>query len=244
MRSTRIYTSQPLRSGAQFQLEPEASRHLARALRVSPGDTLVVFDGRGGEYEATVAALDRAVVTVSTGAQQPGLCDAALPIHLGIAISRGERMDWVVQKATELGVTAISPLLSARTGVKLNAERADNKRRHWRQIAISACEQSGRCLLPEIHQLRELDDWLADTSADLALVLHPGGVGDPPSPSRPDSIALLIGPEGGFSDAEIGRAQGAGFRCLQLGPRTLRTETAPLAALALLQARWGDMGPL
>lgn len=244
MRKTRIYTPQALRSGAQVRLEPEPSRHLARALRLGPGDSLLVFDGRGGEYEATITSVERSIVTVTTGELRPGDCDSRLHIHLGIAISRGERMDWVVQKATELGVCEISPLVTERTGVKLNTERAENRLRHWQQVAASACEQCGRCLLPSVHPLRCIGEWLKETRATLNLVLHPGDGDDVVRTTSPDSIALLVGPEGGFSDTELALAREAGYRGLRLGPRVLRTETAPLAALALLQGRWGDMGPL
>jgi 16S rRNA (uracil1498-N3)-methyltransferase len=153
-------------------------------------------------------------------------------------------MDWVVQKATELGVNALTPLFTERTEVKLTGERAAKKIRHWQQIAISACEQCGRNRLPMIHALQDMDHWLASTEAQRRFVLHHradsiGGASD-----KPDSIALLVGPEGGLGDNEIGAAEQAGFQPLRLGPRILRTETAPLAAIAILQAHWGDMQPL
>jgi 16S rRNA (uracil1498-N3)-methyltransferase len=150
-------------------------------------------------------------------------------------------MDWIVQKATELGVIALTPLFTERTEVKLAGDRAAKKFHHWQQIAISACEQCGRNRLPVIHALQELDHWLASTEADRKFVLHHradsiGWAGD-----KPDSIALLVGPEGGLGDNEIGAAELAGFQSLRLGPRILRTETAPVAAIAILQAHWGDM---
>ena len=150
-------------------------------------------------------------------------------------------MDCVMQKATELGVTAISPLLSERTEVRLKGEREAKKLRHWQQVATSACEQCGRNRLPAVHPLQSLDTWLENVEAEVRLVLDPQADGPAAAMTAPASIALLVGPEGGFSAAEIGAAQAAGFYCLQLGPRVLRTETAPLAAIAILQARWGDM---
>lgn len=240
MRIPRIYTVQTLGEGADFQLEAGPAAHIARVLRMDEGDPLVLFDGRGGEYTATVMQLGRHSVTVRTQARREGLPESPLHIHLGIAVSRGERMDWVVQKATELGVATISPLLSERTGVKLNAQRAEKKQRHWQQVAVSACEQCGRCTLPGIQAPATLPAWLNAADAPCRLLLHPdaGRVAQGDSPGR---VALLVGPEGGFSQAEVDLALAAGFSGLQLGPRILRTETAPLAAIAVLQARWGDL---
>jgi len=166
--------------------------------------------------------------------------ESPLRIEMGIAVSRGERMDWVVQKATELGVTAISPLFTERTEVKLKAERAAKKLRHWQQIAISACEQSGRNQLPTIADFKALPNWLSAVEADRKFVLHHRS-DDHPGGEAPTSVALLIGPEGGLSEAEIEAAMDAGFEAMRLGPRVLRTETAPLAALSVLQSRWGDL---
>jgi 16S rRNA (uracil1498-N3)-methyltransferase len=151
-------------------------------------------------------------------------------------------MDWVVQKATELGVRGITPLFTERTEVKLAPDRAAKKLQHWRQVAVSACEQCGRNTLPSIHELANLADWIAATDADCKLVLHHRSEGPALTDAVPHGVALLIGPEGGLSEAEIEAAESAGYRSLALGPRVMRTETAPLAAIAILQARWGDMG--
>ena len=150
-------------------------------------------------------------------------------------------MDWVIQKATELGVTRITPLLSKRVEVKLNAERTAKRLRHWHQVAISACEQCGRNRLPALGSITSLADWVAVTQAERRFVLHPQADASKDSGQTPASVALLIGPEGGLTKTEISLAEDAGFEPLQLGPRVLRTETAPLAALAIMQARWGDM---
>lgn len=243
MRVPRIFTAQPLAPHGQFQLEPGPSQHLSRALRMGPGDRLTLFDGGGCEYPATISAVDKKAVRVQTSEHVQVERESPLAVELGIAISRGERMDLVIQKATELGVTAIAPLFSERTEVRLKGERAGRKQQHWQQIAVSACEQCGRNRVPAIAALMNLEDWVGQVEARCRFVLHhragPGG----DSGSRPDSAALLVGPEGGLSDGEISGALAAGFEAMQLGPRVLRTETAPLAALAILQARWGDMGP-
>lgn len=240
MRIPRIHTSQALRPNTVIDLESGPSQHLSRALRMQEGGELVVFDGRGGEYPAVIVSLGKRQVAVKIGAHRPLERESPLWIHLGIAVSRGERMDWVVQKATELGVSRITPLFSERTEVKLKGERAGKKVAHWQQIAISACEQCGRNKVPAVTPLQTLQSWLPDTKADLKLVLHhrAGVSGEEPAPQ---SLVLLVGPEGGLSEPEIIAAEQQGFLSLRLGDRVLRTETAPLAALAILQARWGDM---
>lgn len=242
MRIPRIYTGQELRANTEIVLEAGPSLHLSRALRMKVGDALVLFNGRGGQYPATISAIDRKAVVVASAEQEALECESPLHLQLGIAVSRGERMDWVVQKATELGVSCIAPLVSERTEVKLGAERGEKKLRHWQQIATSACEQCGRNRLPQILAPQSLAGWLQDVQADLRLVLHHTAVTRDPGPAPPRSVALLVGPEGGLSEEEIRAAEEAGFASLQLGPRVLRTETAPLAAIAILQARWGDMG--
>jgi len=242
MRVTRIHTSQRLQSNSLVELEPDASRHLARVLRLGVGDNVTLFDGRGGEYPGEITAVDRHTVSVLTGAQLLRESESHLQIHLGIALSRGERMDWVVQKSTELGVTSVAPLFTERTGVKLPGERAEKKIHHWQQVAISACEQCGRNRPPIVHAPQPLEQWLQATVADRKFVLHHRAdaitAGEPPG-----SVALLIGPEGGLSEREIEAAEQAGYASLLLGPRVMRTETAPLAAIAILQGWWGDMQP-
>jgi 16S rRNA (uracil1498-N3)-methyltransferase len=244
MRVTRIHTSQRLSSSAVFALEPDASHHVARVLRLKVGDALTLFDGHGGEYASEITAVDKKQVQVRTVGHLPIENESPLTIHLGIAISRGERMDWIVQKSTELGIAALTPLLTEHTGVKLSGDRAAKKIQHWQQIAISACEQCGRNRPPTVHALRLVDDWLATTVAEKNFVLHHRAeVLDVAVGPAPASIALLIGPEGGLSEREINTAEQAGYAALRLGPRVLRTETAPLAAIAILQSYWGDMNP-
>jgi 16S rRNA (uracil1498-N3)-methyltransferase len=245
MRIPRIYTGQSLQANTIVELEPGPSQHLSRVLRMKVGDSLVLFDGSGGQYPAAISAIDRKAVTAATGDFEAIELESDLCLHLGIAISRGDRMDWVVQKATELGVSSIAPLVTERTEIRLGGERGergDKKLRHWQQIATSACEQCGRNRLPKILPPQALAQWLQNVEADIRLVLHHTAENADPGSSSAASVALLVGPEGGLSPAEISSAGRAGFSSLQLGPRVLRTETAPLAAIAILQARWGDMG--
>ncbi len=241
MRVPRIHTHQSLTSGGRLALEAGPSQHLARALRMGEGDELTLFDGTGGEYAATISEVTKKSVWVEIGDFRDTEVESPLAVELGIAVSRGERMDWVVQKATELGVTRISPLFSERTEVRLKGERAEKKRQHWQQIAISACEQSGRNRVPDVAALVPLNQWLSTVQASRRFVLHHRAEPDSADSAIPDSVALLIGPEGGLSAEEITAAGQANFEALQLGPRVLRTETAPLVALTLLQSRWGDL---
>jgi len=241
MRIPRIFTAQALAGGSSLTLEAGPSQHLAKVLRMGPGAAVCLFDGSGSDFPATILTADKRAVTVALEQGQPGLAESPLRIHLGIGVSRGERMDWVVQKATELGVAAITPLYTERTEVRLRGEREARKLQHWQQITVSACEQSGRSCLPQVFAPETLPSWLDNCTDDQRLVLHHRAVALPSAAAPPASLSLLVGPEGGLSAAEIDAAEGAGFLPLALGPRVLRTETAPLAALAILQARWGDM---
>jgi 16S rRNA (uracil1498-N3)-methyltransferase len=206
---------------------------------MADGDALQLFDGSGHEFRATLVEVGKKRVVVRIDESFSGQVESSLQIHLGQGLSRGERMDWAIQKATELGVTEITPIFSDRCEVRLKDERADKRLMHWRQVAISACEQCGRSRVPVIHPPLLLADWLKQTQAELKLVLHP--VAEPMvSHARPATLAFLIGPEGGLSDAEVDQAQSAGFHAARLGPRVLRTETAPVVALAVAQQLWGD----
>lgn len=243
MRRPRIFTGQDITTGICLQLEPGPSRHLGRALRMHTGDSISLFNGNGCEWPCEITAIERNVVSVLPGEPEARDPESPLAVHLGIAISRGDRMDTVLQKATELGVTAVTPLFSERTEVKLKGDRETRKLAHWRQVAISACEQSGRNRLPIVNAPGPLPQWLNACEGDARFVLHHRGAGHPTPDQPPRSVDLLIGPEGGLTDGEIEAALAHGFAPMTLGPRVLRTETAPLAALAILQARWGDMGP-
>ena len=241
MRTPRIYTAQPLATGELVTLEAGPARHLNRALRMGPGDPLVLFNGDGNACPAELVDCGRQSATARILRVEAEDRESPLPIHLAIALSRGERMDWVIQKATELGVASIQPLFSERSEVKLAGDRLEKKKAHWHQVIVSACEQCGRNQLPALGGADRLQAWLERCDADLRLVLHHRAQPAPERPDTPADVALLIGPEGGLSPLEIDAATAAGFTALALGPRIMRTETAPLAAIAILQARWGDM---
>ncbi|MEN5091131.1 16S rRNA (uracil(1498)-N(3))-methyltransferase [Pseudomonas protegens] len=238
MRLSRFFIDAPLSLG-EHEL-PEAQAHyIGRVLRMAEGDALQVFDGSGMEFRGTLVEVGKKRVRVQLDESFAGQDESPLQIHLGQGLSRGERMDWAIQKATELGVSEITPIFSERCEVRLKDERADKRLLHWRQVAISACEQCGRSRVPLIHPPVLLADWVKQTQADLKLVLHP--VAQPlESHAKPQTLAFLIGPEGGLSDAEVEQAHGAGFLPARLGPRVLRTETAPVVALAVAQQLWGD----
>ncbi|NWL76271.1 16S rRNA (uracil(1498)-N(3))-methyltransferase [Pseudomonas taiwanensis] len=238
MRLSRFFIDAPLSLG-QHEL-PEAQAHyIGRVLRHAAGDAVQLFDGSGQEYLGELIEVGKKAVRVELRESFAGMAESPLRIHLGQGLSRGERMDWAIQKATELGVAEISPIVSERCEVRLKDERADKRLAHWRQIAISACEQCGRSVLPVIHAPVTLVDWQRDVQADLKLVLHP--VAEPlASHARPETLAFLIGPEGGLSEAEVESAKAAGFHAARLGPRVLRTETAPVVALSVAQQLWGD----
>jgi 16S rRNA (uracil1498-N3)-methyltransferase len=237
----RIFIDSEISKDALVSLDAASSRHVAGALRLRAGASVTLFNGSGGEYPARIERVDRKAVSVRILDFVQAERESPLSVAMGLAISRGERMDYAVQKTTELGVTEIYPLITERTGVRLQGERREKKRLHWQQIAVSACEQCGRNRLPLIHPLQPLDGWLASAPGECKLVLHPHTDRGLDAIPQPASVSLLIGPEGGLSAAELDAAQSAGFRSMRLGPRVMRTETAPVAALAVLQFRWGDM---
>lgn len=240
MRIPRIYTDQPLSAGADLQLDDSASRHLCQVLRLNTGDALVLFNGDGCSYPARISQADKKKAQVIVDACDSRSLESPLHIHLGIALSKGDRFDWVLQKATELGVAAITPLQTQRVDVKLNRERAEKKQRHWQQVIVSACEQCGRNRLPHLAEPQVLQHWLASVEAEQKWVLSPAHEGGLQPSQAASSAALLVGPEGGLEDDEVRLALDSGFASLQLGPRILRTETAPLAAISILQFCWGD----
>ena len=238
---TRLHVDMPLSPDSELQLPDDAAHHLVRVLRASIGDRVVLFNDQGGEYDAELIEASKRDARVRLLAFRPDDKSSPLHTHLGQVMSRGERMDYAIQKATELGVTEITPLTSERCELKLRGEeRADKKLEHWRRIAIAACEQSGRNRLPVIHAPIAVEEWKSRVQADLKLVLAPAVSGSLPEDTRPGRIALLIGPEGGLSETEIAAAIQHGFRAWQIGPRVMRTETAPVVALAILQMLFGD----
>ena len=242
MRVNRVYAEVPVGGRVQLELAGTAANHIARVLRLRVGEPLILFDDAGGEYAAIVESFTRDTVRVAVGEYLEVNRESPLHVTLAQGISRGERMDVVVQKATELGVKRIVPVVAERTVVRLNDAQAANRLRHWRAIAIAACEQCGRTRLPEITSPMSLQEFLvSDYPAGLRLMLNPNGglkVQELPASA---AATLLIGPEGGLSDAEQSAALAAQFRGMVLGPRILRTETAALAALAVIQQQLGDL---
>ena len=240
----RLYVAEKLAAGAELRLGGEAARYLGRVLRLRAGETVHVFNGDDGEWSATIGNFGKDRVTLSVHEAIRNTAEPQLRIHLVQGISRGERMDFVVQKATELGVDRITPVLTAHGVVKLDSKRADKRRVHWQRVAESACEQSGRVNPPQVDAPLPLNDWLGSDRAGsaLRLVLRPGA-GKPFTSVEPPAtgLCLLVGPEGGFSEREYDDAGFAGFEPVTLGPRILRTETAAVAAIAIAQALWGDL---
>ncbi|MBK8188221.1 MAG: 16S rRNA (uracil(1498)-N(3))-methyltransferase [Cellvibrio sp.] len=242
MRIPRIYIDQALAITDSVLLNENASHYLSKVLRMQEGRELIVFNGQGGEYSAQIKEIGKKQIAIQISQFSEGNRQSPLELHLAIGISRGERMDWVLQKATELGVTQIIPLITERTEVKIKGEKQDKKMQHWQQIIISACEQCQRNLLPILQEPQAIDSWLKTVSTDYRFVLHHRNDQSLSESSAPKSVTLLIGPEGGLSEEEIILAENEKFQSLRLGPRVLRTETAPVAAISLVQYLWGDLG--
>lgn len=246
MRIPRIYQAIPLASGQTLELDAQATVHLTKVLRLRVGDALVVFNGKGngeadGEFAAQVVAIGRRSASIEIGEFVPHSLESPLELVLLQGVSRGERMDYTVQKAVELGVSRIVPVLTERTVVNLKGDRQEKRREHWQGVVNAACEQSGRNRVPEVAAIAPFAAALAEVTEGLKLVLHhraETSLGALPLPQGP--VTLLIGPEGGLSEQEIAAATAAGFVPLRLGPRVLRTETAAVAALSVLQWQWGD----
>jgi 16S rRNA (uracil1498-N3)-methyltransferase len=248
MRLTRVHVEGPLASGRRITLEGNAASHVTRVLRLRVGAALVVFDGNGGEYEASIDKAHGGAVTVAIGQHRAIERESPLALTLAQGISRGERMDLVVQKATELGVTQLVPVLTERSVVRLTAQQSDRKVNHWRAIAIAACEQCGRNRPPSVAAPLALAAFLqgevsAGAGSRTLLLLSPEGTAalEVVRRAQANAVSVLVGPEGGLTDEEQQAALAAGFKALRLGPRVLRTETAALAALALLQRELGDL---
>ena len=242
MRIPRIYSPVPLATGQSVELDDQAAHHVTKVLRMGPGQPLVLFNGDGNDYAAVLTETTKKVARVDIGESSALTSESPLPIRLAQVISKGDRMDYAVQKSVELGVTEILPLVSERCDVRLKGDREEKRVRHWQQVAVSAAEQCGRARIPEVHPVVSLDDWLKTPSdADLRLVLHHRSEASLNQHDKPTRVDLLIGPEGGLSEDEIAAAEAAGFRPATFGPRVLRTETAPVVALTLCQWLWGDI---
>jgi 16S rRNA (uracil1498-N3)-methyltransferase len=243
MRLTRVHVDLPLAVGAGFALPEAAASHLARVLRLQPGDACVLFNGDGHDYAATISAVGKREVRVRVDAAVAVGNESPLRITLVQGIARGEKMDWILQKATELGVGAVVPVSSERSEVRLDRERADKRLAHWRSVVVAACEQSGRASVPAVAPSQPLAEAMEGLDAQPRYLLDPqaaraiGALATTPL----TGCVLAVGPEGGWSPRDRGLLAQAGFEGLRLGPRVLRTETAGIAALAVLQALRGDL---
>lgn len=244
MRIPRIFHPDSLAAETTVSLTDEAAQHVGKVLRMQVGQAVVLFNGDGYDYAADIIEASKREVQVQIHAKLPNQTESGLRIHLGQGISRGDRMDFVLQKSVELGVASITPLFTERCGVKLSGERLEKKRQQWQKIVQGACEQSGRAVVPEVCAPQLLTKWLAQQpTATVCVTL------DPRAPralrelplSAKQSVTLLVGPEGGLSEQEIQQAAVAEFTPVRLGPRVLRTETAALTALAVLQYEFGDL---
>ena len=253
MRISRVFIDSALQVGSEVELPRESVDHLVKVLRLGIGARITLFNGRGGEYAATLAQLGRRVATAAVLAHDPVERESPLAVTLMQAVARGEKMDWVLQKATELGVAAIQPIDAERSVVQLDGDRAEKRRQHWQGILASACEQCGRNRLPRLLAAAGVESackaFAQGSPGALRLILEPGAAAAfdaqviVPALRAAGSVAILIGPEGGWSDTELAEAARAGFVGMQFGPRVLRTETAAIAVLAALQTMAGDLAP-
>lgn len=243
MRIPRIYHPSLIESQTQVLLSDDAVGHIGRVLRMSVGQEIILFDGSGTEFTASLSDIGKKSITAQIIKSQTNSIESPLDLHLGQVISRGDKMDFTIQKSVELGVNTITPLLSERCGVKLDQKRFEKKRQQWEKIVIGACEQCGRNSIPQIRPIMSLEEWCAESTDALKLNLHPRAkysINTLPQPVK--KVRLLVGPEGGLSDTEIAMTRNYQFEETLLGPRVLRTETAALTAITALQVRFGDLG--
>lgn len=240
MRVSRLYVKAPLNAGGRIELDDDAAHYVRSVLRLKAGDAIVLFNGEGGEYPSRFSEVSRKHVRVEIEAYSARDVESPLRVNLGLGISRGDRMDWAVQKAVELGVAELTPLLTERCVTKLNDDKKQQRWQHWHGIICHAAEQSGRTCLPLLGDIAELSDWV-ERPQGLKVFLDPYAEQTLADLQPSDSlITLLSGPEGGFSDEERQIAKAAGFVPVRMGARILRTETAVLSALSAVQTLWGD----
>jgi len=239
---TRVYVNQVLGIGMEFTLPEDAFRHLVQALRMRPGEGFIAFNGQGGEYAASMLDVGKRAATARIDAFDAVDRESPLQLTLAQCVAKGDRMDYTVQKAVELGISRIVPLVSSRSVVRIDGDRWERKIEHWQGVIASACEQSGRTRLPLLDAPQNLNAWLdAAREPALELTLDPKAMQTLRSLVKPvGPVTLLVGPEGGLSDQEIEHAARSGFAGLRIGPRVLRTETAGVATLAAIQSVWGD----
>lgn len=242
MREIRIYQAGDYTSGQVLELSSEAGQHIAVVLRMQVGEPLTVFNGRNDEFQSTITMIKKKQVFVSLNSMEEVNRESPLMIHLGQAISKGDRMEWVMQKSVELGVASITPLITERCVVKLDKERMLKKVLQWQAIVVAACEQCGRNKIPQVHSPVYLEQFLQTVQLPLKFILHTQAAKTwRDYQFNSAELALIIGPEGGLTDTEVSLAFSHQFSPLSLGPRILRTETAAISALSLLQAVGGDL---
>ncbi|GEM77386.1 16S rRNA (uracil(1498)-N(3))-methyltransferase [Vibrio sagamiensis] len=243
MRIPRIYHPETIQQLGALALSEEATGHIGRVLRMKEGQAVLLFDGSGAEFPAVISQVTKKSVMVELSERVENNIESPLDLHLGQVVSRGDKMEFTIQKSVELGVNSITPLISERCGVKLDQKRFEKKLAQWQKIAISACEQCGRNRVPEIRPVMTLEQWCQESFDGLRLNLHPRAkysINTLPTPI--EKVRLLIGPEGGLSSGEIEMTREHQFEETLLGPRVLRTETAALTAITALQVRFGDLG--
>lgn len=241
MRIPRIYTPQTLTPNTTLDLDDNAANHVGKVLRMQTGRELILFNGQGPyHFNAVIEHSDKKRVSVNLLEKIETHNESPLSIHVGQALSKGDKMELVIQKAVELGVTDITPLWTEHCDVKLNAERMEKKLKQWQGIIISACEQCGRDIIPSLNPVVKFQEWIASVNGDEKWVLDPRGNAEQATPDSVSSAVIAIGPEGGLSQDEIQQACDNGFKAKLIGPRVLRTETAALTAVTLLQSQWGD----
>ncbi len=241
---TRLFSADALIEDSESWLTGEQAKYVSRVLRLKIDDRVVVFDGEGGEYPAIIKEFAKDRVLLAVGHRHANEIESPLAVELVQGLSRGGRMDVVIQKSTELGVHRIRPVITEYSIVKLDPDKALRRREHWLRVSQSACEQCGRNTVPEIDMPQPLASWLGTLREDgtTRIMLQPGsGESIAALPAPDDMVTLLVGPEGGLSDTERQECEDSGFRAVSLGPRILRTETAALAGIAVLQAHWGDL---
>ncbi|WP_194757080.1 16S rRNA (uracil(1498)-N(3))-methyltransferase [Aliidiomarina indica] len=240
MRIPRIYHPEPISGQQQVTLSDDASHHVGRVLRMQPGQALELFDGSDVRYAASIVSVTKKSVVAAITAAETDSRESDLQIHLVQGISKGDRMDFVLQKSVELGVTSITPIFTQRCNVKLNQERLDKKQEQWRKIVLGACEQSGRNRVPEVKAAVSLAQWLAESDTSQRVILDPYATSRFRDIPQSTSYTLIIGPEGGFTEQEVQLLDEHQCLGVQIGPRILRTETAALAAITALQSHFGD----
>lgn len=242
MRISRIYINNNLEEGTETELTGETAHYAANVLRMQYGQPLIVFNGKGGQYSAEISGIKKSKIVIKVKEHQPVERESNMDITLVQGISRSQRMDYAVQKSVELGVTKIVPVITDFCNMQINNKHNEKKYNHWNKIIINACEQCGRNTLPVLENIMDISNWLEVDKNALKIILHPDRGGRIPGVNgQVDSITLLAGPEGGFSQKEFEQALQSGYQPVKLGPRILRTETASIAAISACQAIWGDL---